>query len=640
MVRMHEPLIARHLCNLQPFPIRTRILHEKSFGEKFRLTAQTVMNAANFGPIDQRDFIIAARKAFIKGKAQRFRCLDGTRILIAPHQHGVLLKKYSGKKVADEILLGEMLILSTDPEKRNRAVDKMLNRIGPTAPDFSALQTASMDRELSDTEVTALLTESATGLTAFMERLIHALKIHEVTLDYIIPDSLDYYERFCGPAPADSDPEKYLCTVLPVYRKDLLRRDFTKGLDICLLGALRDDLSPGQWTGHVPADDLWNSLVACDPRRDPISLLGALDIALYRQDDARFNRFAEEAVSKLVQDVFPRPDDIDSYKLLPLIAELTLNRINTIENSCLRAPFWKRMCAWMQALFIARMTLPYNLNFESFSEWVNDQRTLAGYYAKILDLRREPMYGSAEMTPVSFRSEIVGRLALLRSRHTAEGRMFPRTDEIEKAVSKISLSAYPWSCALPGPLEGHHRPVENKFRIIPSDVSVEIRKKLKESHEDTLLSHLAHLSQWFWFEEDLLESVRNVIEKIVLRGINEHEFEQRIRRLSDVGLIAAVHRDAKLAKVIGNIVVDAAQEAQSAVQVMVIINALLVAAAAFENNADWAAWLEEQLKKVAENIPHGETAKAFLQSLEELKKVINLRLGIHARAEALASSAT
>lgn len=637
---MHEPLIARYLCNLQPFPIRTRILHEKSFGEQFKLTTQTVMNVANFGPIDQRDFIIAARKAFIKGKAQRFRCLDGTRIFIAPHQHGVLLKKYSGKKVADEILLKEMLILSTDPEKRKRAVDKMLNRIGPTAPDFSALQTAFVDRELSDTEVTKLLTESATGLTAFMERLIHALKIHEVTLDYIIPDSLDYYERFCGPDPAESDPEKYLCTLLPVYRKELLRRDFTKGLDICLLGALRDDLSPGQWIGHVPADDLWNSLVACDPKRDPISLLGALDIALYRHDDERFLHFADDAVSLLVQDVFPRPDDIDAYKLIPLLAEMVLNRINTVENGSLRAPFWKRMCAWMQALLIARLILSYSLDFESFSEWVKGQATLAGYYAKMLDLRREPIYRAAEMTPMSFREEVVSRLAILRSRHEAEGRVIPRSNDIAIAVSKISSSAYPWSCALPGPLEGHHRPVENKFRVIPSDVAVEISKKLKESHEDTLLSHLAHLSQWFGFEEGLLESVRNLIEKIVLRGINEHEYEQRIRRLSDVGLIAAVHRDTKLAKVIGNIVVDAAQAAQSAVQVMVIINALLVAGAAFENEADWAAWLEEQLKKVAGNIPQGETAKAFLQSLEELKKVINLHLGIHTRAEALASAAT
>lgn len=637
---MNEALIARHLCNLQPFPVRLCILRDKAFGEKFGLTTQNVMNVANFGPIDQRDFIITSRKAFIKRKAQRFTCLDGSKILIAPHQDGILLKKYPRGKVSQEVLLGELLILSICPDKRKHALDEILNRMGPTATDFSALQTASVDRELSDAEVTELLTESATGLKAFKERLIRGLKIHEVTLSHIIPDSLDHYERFCGPEPGDADPEKYLRTILPMYRKELLRRDLTKGLDICLQGALRDDLSPGQWTDHVPADDLWNSLAACNPMRDPVSLLGALDIALYRQNDERFRHFADEAVSKLVQEVFPRPDDIDAYKLIPLLAEMVLNRINTVENGSLSAPFWKRMCAWMQALLIARLILSYSLDFESFSEWVKGQATLAGYYAKMLDLRREPIYRAAEMTPVSFREEIVGRLAILRSRHEADGRVIPRSTDIEIAVSKISSSAYPWSCALPGPLEGHHRPVENKFRVIPSDVAVEISKKLKESHEDTLLSHLAHLSQWFWFEEGLLESVRNVIEKIVLRGINEYEYEQRIRRLSDVGLIAAVHRDTKLAKVIGNIVVDAAQEAQSAVQVMVIINALLVAGAAFENDADWAAWFEDQLKKVADRIPQGDAAKAFLQNLEELKKVLKLHLGIHTRAEALASAAT
>lgn len=637
---MLKSLIAKHLCNLQPYPVRTRILHEKAFGEKFGLLTQTVMNVADFGPIDQRDFIITARKAFIKGKAQRFKCLDGTTISIVPHQDGILLKKYPDGKAYREILLRELLILSPDSEKRNLGLNEMLNRMGPTAPDFSALKTASAHRALSNVEATELLTESATGSNAFKESLIRALKIDGVTLDHIIPDSLNYYEQFCGPNPGNVDPEVYCSTLLPAYRKELLRRDFTKGLDICLFGALRDDLSPGQWTDYVPMDDLWNSLVACNPMHNPISLLGALDIALYKQDDERFKRFADEAVSKLVQDVFPRPDDIDVYKLLPLLAELTLNRINTVENGSLRAPFWKRMCAWMQALFIARMTLPYSLDFESFSEWANDQRTMAGYYAKILDLRREPMYRAAEMTSLSFREEIIGRLAILQSRHRAEGRMIPSTDDIDKVVSKISSSAYPWSCTLPGPLEGHHRPAENKMRVIPMDVADEIKKNLEKSNNEALLSSVAHFSQWFVLDESLLESVRNVIEKMVLHGISEHDYEQRIGRLSDVGLIAAPHRDIKLAKIIGNIVTNSAQEAQSATQVMAIINALLVAGAAFENETDWAAWLEEQLRKVAENIPQGDMAKAFLQNLEELKKVTNLNLGIHTRAEALASAAT
>ena len=637
---MHETLIARHLCNLQPLPVRLRLLRDKAFGEKFKLTTQTVMNVANFGPIDQRDFIITARKAFVKGKAQQLTCLDGTKISISSRQDGVSLKKYPGGKASRKVLLREPLILSTDPDKRNLELNEMLNRMGPTAPDFSALKMASIHRELSDAEVTELLSESATGLTAFKESLIRALKVHGVTLDQIIPDDFGYYERFCGPDPGDVDPEKYLRALLPAYRKDLLRRDFTKGLDICLLGALRDDLSPGQWTDHVPADDLWNSLAACDPMHDPISLLGALDIALYRQDDERFSHFADEAVLKLVQEDFPRPDNIDAYKLFPLLAELTLNRINTIENGALRAPFWKRMCAWMQALLIARLTLSYSLDFKSFSEWADDQRTLAGYYAKILDLRREPMYRAAEMTPANFREDIVGRLAILRSRHAAEGRMIPRSDDIEKAGLKILSTAYPWSCELPGPLEGHHRPAESNLRVIPIDVADELKKKLEECNNEALLSFLAHFSQWFAFGEDLLESVRIVIEKMVLCGIDMSKYEQRIKRLADVGLIAAPYRDTKLANAIGNIVAKSVQEAQSASHVMIIINALLVAGAAFENDADWAAWLEAQLKKVAENLPQGEPVKAFLQHLEELKKVINLHLGIHTRAEALASAAT
>lgn len=633
---MHEALIAKYICNLQPLPIRLCILRNKAFGEKFGLTIQTVMNVANFGPIVQRDFIIAVRKAFEKGRVQKLTCLDGTKILISPHQDGVSLKKYPGRKASRKVLLREPLILSPDPDKRNRELNEMLNRMGPTAPDFSALQTASVHRALNDAEVTELLTESATGLTAFERKLSRTLKIRGTTLDNIIPDSLDHYERFCGPNPGGVEPEEYLRSILPMYRKGLLRRNFTQGLAICLLGALRDDLSPGQWVNHVPTDDLWNSLVACEPMQDPISLLGALDIALYRKDDERFSRFADEAVSKLVQDIFPRPDEIDAFKLLPLLAELTLNRINTIENGSLRSPFWKRMCAWMQALFIMRMTLPYSLVFRSFSKWIEAQMTLAGYYAKILDLRREPIYRAAEMSSVSFREEIVSRLVILGSRHKAEGRMIPRIDDIENAVSTISSSAFPWSCALPGPLEGHHRPAENNLLIVPTEVAEEIKTNLNTGNSEAMLSSLAVFSQRFVFSEDLLESVRNMIQNMVLRG---NDYDQQIKRLADAGLIASAHRDTKLAKAIGDIVVSSAQDAQAVTQVMIIINALLVAGAAFENEALWAEWLEEQLKKIAEYIPQGETAKAFLQCVRELKKVIKLHLGIHTRAEALASAA-
>ena len=100
------------------------------------------------------------------------------------------------------------------------------------------------------------------------------------SLNDLVPSSLAYYELFCGPAPSDLDGEAYLNAVLPEHRRQLLGRDLAQGLAIGLLGNLHDALSPARWLDGVADDQLWEVLAACEPRRDPFSLLGALDIAL------------------------------------------------------------------------------------------------------------------------------------------------------------------------------------------------------------------------------------------------------------------------------------------------------------------------------------------------------------------------
>jgi hypothetical protein len=576
MVKMYESLIAKHLCNLQPYLLRLRILSDDAFRKKYELTSQSVMTVANSWHINQKDFIIAVRNVLKNEKTQQFKCRDGLKIIIETTKDSVHLKKNTKKKGAKTIILEELMILSPCPEKRKRAIDNLLNHMGPTSTDFSLLQAASLNRELSDDEAIELLTESAIGLAAYKERLIHAFKINEVTLDHLVPDDLQYYKRLGGPEPININQEIYFQESLSKYREALLQRDLSKGLEICLLGNLHDALSPSQWTIKFSNDDLWRALDACKPSQDPVSLLGSLDIALYRQDDERFYKFADDAVIKLGQDTFLRADGVDSYKLITSLATLVLNRINTLENGTLITPFWKRMCAWMQSLLISRLTNSYSFDFKSLDKWLRSQMTIAGHYVNLLDLRQEPIYRATLMTPASFREEIVSRLAILRARHEAQGRTVPRTDIIDKAVSEITTHAYPWSCALPGPLEGYRRPVENNLRIIQTNIANEIKKKLKEENNENLLSGLAHLSQWCELEEDLLESIRNEINKIVLYGIKEKDYLLQMRRIADVGLIAAAHRDAKLAMLIGDIVVNAAQEAQKSSQVMVIINAMLI----------------------------------------------------------------
>jgi hypothetical protein len=133
---------------------------------------------------------------------------------------------------------------------------------------------------------------------------------------------------------------------------------------------------PGTWTDHVNDDELWDALTACNPWCNPFALLGGLHIALGRQYDDRYRTFAGEAVKKLIQEEFPRPDGNDTYELLPLWAQLVLNRINALEGGAVHPPCWKHMCAWMQAGLLARLTQSINLELESVREWIEANQTL------------------------------------------------------------------------------------------------------------------------------------------------------------------------------------------------------------------------------------------------------------------------
>ena len=533
--------------------------------------------------------------------------------------------------------LDEFLLLSPHREERVQALQRFVDFLGPTAPDFSALLSKAGERALSDEEVAELFAERASGVAALQSHTATAFHINQVTIESLIPNSFTYFERFCGPLPGDMEHEEYFRTVLPRYRTNLIRRDLVRGLDICLQGALRDDLMPGAWTEHLNDDELWEALAACNPWRDPFALLGALDIALGRQHNERYQHFAEDAVTKLVQEAFPRPDDIDVYELMPLFAELVLNRINTLEGGALRPPCWKRMCAWMQAGFLVRVTQRFRLALESICEWAQRHQTPAGMYAKTLDLRREPMYRAAEMSYRALREEIIGRLVLLRERHKAAGRMMPGSDHVDAAVSRLTEHSLPLSWMLPGPLDGHHRPAETDTRRLPEDDIARATEELATDPATPVLSLLAHLSQHFDLGDALLTRIRGAVAQIALVGA-ETSLEERIGRLMDTALIACAQRDVELASAIASTVVATAHSARSESDTRRIFHALLLASAAWQNEAEWAEWLEKQFTETALRLPAGEPSEAFFAYLQELKKVLKLELGIHVRAEALASA--
>jgi hypothetical protein len=341
---------------------------------------------------------------------------------------------------------------------------------------------------------------------------------------------------------------------------------------------------------------------------------------------------------KLVQEKFPRPDGIDVYELLPLWADLVLNRINNLEGGISRPPCWKRMCAWMHAGFLVRLMQGISLELEGFREWIGGHRTLVGEYAKEIDLRHEPMYRAAEISTRAFREEVIGRLMVLHERHSAANRPVPGSDSVRNAVARLTdEGSLGW--ALPGPLDGHYRPADlGTNRLLSEDDRAKFAEDLANSQDLTGLSTLAYLSQRYDLGEELLSRMREIIERKSFAS-EEAGLDERFGRLIDAGLVACAQRDEALATTIASTVVAAAHRAQSASEATQILQALLIAGAAFQREDAWAHWLEGQLTGVASRLPAGEPSKAFYAHLQELKKVLKLTLGVHIRAEALASAA-
>jgi hypothetical protein len=239
-------------------------------------------------------------------------------------------------------------------------------------------------------------------------------------------------------------------------------------------------------------------------------------------------------------------------------------------------------------------------------------------YANILDLRHEPMYRAATMSRQAFREEIIGRLVLVHERHKTAGRTVPDSDYIHEVVSRLAEDSLPLSWALPGPLDGHLRPVDIGNRRLSEEDFERAAEELANNPAAPVLSLLAHLSQYFDLGGELLVRICAAITQIA--SVSEAmSVDASIGRLAYAALIACAQRDVGLASAIASTVLATVHWAHSDAHVRSILETLLIAGAAFASEDEWTEWLERYLAEVAIRLPTGEPSKMFLARLQELK---------------------
>lgn len=615
---------------------RLLIRDDPDFAERCGYGTERVFSIGTDLQIAAWNLFEAAIEAFDEKGPVSVLDMSGVEVSVGCDQAGENIRLHWVDPNGDEqeASMPDLCLLSRKERIRQAAFARLATRLGPT---FDAIDRVKKEIGSGRPELATLsmiFDANSNGLAALQRNMTQKITNGQpmVRRDFV-PESMSYFEQLVGPVPVDEPAEAYMQESLTQYRQALLDRDLQRGLHICCLGAVHDDLSPGQWLAQEDDDSLWTALKSVESGFNPFSQLGALDVALHRQHDERFREHALGAVTQLLHENFGFGAETDVYRLLQTVGDFVLNRVNLLENGSTKPGYWKRLGAWMQAGFIVETILrsPDAFSLDKLEGWFLENMAAAGAYASLIDARNEPMLFSARMLPSSLRYEVLGRLEVLRRRHEANGHEVPAADQIDRLLKELDGKGLMPALRFPGPLEGDKRPMSAP----PADVGEQIQNAAA-AEDGILLPFLVTLSQLFSLDERQLELAREAIERSC-KNMEEEGTEEVLLKLELASVVAACNRSTSLAAGIGDAVVQVSPNV-SEQKVEPIGRILLQAAAAFEEDREWFSWLDEKFVEVVGRLPsHPSPAlRTFKGHLEEVEIVLPTDSWFHGRARSAA----
>ena len=638
-----QHVLGRRFLRQLPESARTWVINEDAeFATLCGIEKNKIFQIGSDVQLSSGEFFAAARAVLRTNEERSVHDSAGSEVSISLHEEEKsIVVRWSDKDGGSRrTTIPELALLSPIQETRTNELVNIIDRLGPTVPDFPDLLEIVESRELNEQELFALFNESSNGVAALQSRMAQKLELGlSVDVVDIVPQSISYFEQFCGPLPATLNPELYFLEVLVPYRKTLLNRNVRVALDICCLGALRDDLTPGQYAAAIDDDAIWSALSSRHATDNPFSLLGLLDVALYRQADRRFREYSAEAVGRLLDldQSAGQQDRSDIYSLLSILADFVLHRINLLENGPRSPSYWKRMCAWMQAGLIARTLTASSspVNIDSLDTFIHENMTPAGVYAELIDARTEPMLFAGRIQPPVLQKEILSRLQILRSRHESEGRQVPRSDDIDDALARVAHRNETFTLTFPGPLEGHKRPTK---AILP-EYTDDLAEICKNRAAPFPWQSLVAFSQFVALGETELDHARQAVQTME-DSLDDPDLYENLNDLNLASIIAAAARDTSLADSIADAIVSLASQFSEERQIHIILQITLQTAAAYESQDDWFKWLEERFAAIALRLPPppNKALQIFLDHLDEIGTVLPIELWFHLRARSIASA--
>ena len=254
----HRELVGHLFLAQLPDKLRQRVIQENPvFAKACGFESRSVLTLEGGLELETTTLLSVSREALRCGDVTGTHDVAKRAVEIVPivGRAGVEIRWTDGE-TPRKAYMPDLALLASARATRRQALRRVVARIGPTAAKAHALLERPSADPLSDEDVALLLRESATGFARMQHKCREALQSGKFGVNDVVPDSVAYFEDLVGPPPGVHGTDAYVRGTLVPYRKALLRRDLRQGLELALLGGLRDDLCPGQWLTVTRAIEL------------------------------------------------------------------------------------------------------------------------------------------------------------------------------------------------------------------------------------------------------------------------------------------------------------------------------------------------------------------------------------------------
>ncbi|HXJ01398.1 MAG TPA: hypothetical protein VNH44_09245 [Micropepsaceae bacterium] len=524
--------------------VRDALLSDDTITKKFHLDTDAVLNFGDTGVgIQQAKLLRAISAAERKpGKKVRLEDRSGANwdVVVSFDRKRPGISMTSGKRVMQ---IGHLLLLTNDKPSRKKVFDGETERLNVPSKVIAKWRKIVTARPLTNDEVSDLMRNFTSTPSAVIEAISDHLARTNVSLNVLVPRSLEYYEQLVGRVDAQANVQEYVEQVAEEHIRKLLEWRAIDGAKQSLLLGSHSLVSRAIAATNISGADL-NALLRWGLGADALSRATLIEVALGKPEE-------KAEIEAALNDLLVKfggggeKENFNQFSILSAAFIMVYGELGQTRVFASKPPYWLRLAAFAQAALITRCILAVGGRLTKFVDWMQSVRLADFLLLTYVDLRKEPRWVADWALPDQLRNELAGRVLTAAARNEAAAKLLG-VHEALLGDAKMSLKARVdiIRTQLPGPLEGNVSSVME----IPPETLEQIRKALKSPSPDVnSFAMILNASHLFKVPPDIPDLAADAIRRAQYQLDNAGEPRNFAICLIGLASLAAISRNHGLA---------------------------------------------------------------------------------------------